>query len=1201
MKLRLFLFTFLFSIILIAQEKNSLLWKISGNGLQKDSYLYGTMHVSAKVAFHLDDVFFESLLKSDYVALESDPTFWLENIFNSPEEMRRFSPVNSFNSRDFYNTPFQLLEPKQQEIMFFLSREDMLLNGVMYRTNQMMQNFQEDTFLDMFIYQTGKKNGKKIFSLEDFKESSSLVKKAVSSGKMMKDKPDMWLQKRLNDENYFTLMNNAYRDRNIQFLDSLNSAMYSDSYLKNMLYIRNRNMAEKIDSIVKTGSLFSGIGAAHLGGEKGVLQMLRDKGYTVTPFTSAITNKATTLKKSIEEKVLPVAFKEHSTKDNFFTAKLPTKLYELNLQNNTVYLCPDLVNGAYIIITRISTFSKIYDKDVKNKDFDKLLFESIPGEIITKKEITKQGLKGLDIVNLTKTGDYQRYQIFFTPIEVLIFKMDGKKEYVKTFGDEFFNSIQFNNLGDEFVTVKPTNNGFEVEMPKFYSFNNISNLGNRILQAADQNGNYYFVKEVTLNDTNYIEEDAFELERIQERFYKNLELEYTSGKFTDVSKESFVSNSTLKNGDKIFLKTVTNSGHYYLLGYVSKKDKINTKFFDSFKITDFTYPEEDFTIKKDTTLYFSVKTNVEPPSPDFLPSYDKKKKKSYSAYTKNVKYLNKTNEEISVTLNKLNDLSSFENVDSLWLKNKSNLDLDFNTDDFSDIISTSFKGNAIEHLLKRNRFKKTNSKKGIDANGYNYYSYYLTDSLSSKAIKVKKVLSHGVIYKIETLVDTLYSESKFVTTFYNSFKPKDTLIGTSLFKDKTALFFKALKNKDSLALDSYDVVNYKNKDVNTLIDILKNYHFEENQLEIKKDLIEKLGAFKTKKVEKFLEDLYAKSFKNPDNQIVILNTVSNDETKKSHQKLLKLLETDIPLTSNTYQLNNMITNMGDSLVLAKNLFPELLNYTPISEYKKPVYNLLYKLVSKDLVKSSVYEPFKKQILNEAKIELKRQLGKHKNKNQFNFYDSKSEDLLSIYVTLLYPFRKDKNVKTFYKNLEFIDDANVNSNLIVLQIKNSEKYNKETFSKLISELHSRGVLYKKLHKINRTNLFPKEYSSKKEIYKALLFSKEQDKDLKDSIVFLGKREFKISKENFEGYFFKSKPHVNNSDSYNKDWKLSYIIVKETKDKINIKPTTTLSNQNFETTKSTEELLDLLIEKERLKGRKRVNVNTNGFNNFNNFVF
>ena len=604
--------TLFLTSLIIAQEKNSLLWQISGNGLTKNSYLYGTMHVSQKIAFHLDDVFYESLLKSDFVGLESDPSSWLTHLFNSPEELGLIRGIRFSNNSDFYNSPFQLLEPKQQEIMFYLSREDMLLNGILYRTNQMMQDFQEDTFLDMFIYQTGKKNGKKIYSLEDYKESSSLVKKATSSSKTHKDKPDDWLQKKLKEDGFLSIMNNAYRDRKINLLDSINKGMYTEAYMKNMLYKRNENMVNSIDSITKKGSLFSAVGAAHLGGEKGVIAMLRERGYTVKPLFSDITKKAIETKKQIDDKVIEVQFREQTAADNFFTAQLPNKMYELNILNNTSYISPDLTNGAYVIITRMNTFSKIHGKDIKDDNFDKLLFESIPGEIISKQEINKQGVDGLDILNKTKTGDFQRYQIFFTPLEVLIFKMDGRKEYVKTFGDTFFNSIKFNNLTDEFTSVSPLNKGFLVDVSAYHTFTNKSYQGNRILQAVDKKDNYYFLKEVTLNDVNYIEEDNFELERIQERFCKNLKLEYHKGAFTK-DKIAFESNTQLKNtSKKLFLKTVTNGSHYYLLGYVSKDDKMKNQFFNSFKITNFSYPIKSFERKVDSTLYFSVNTNVNP-------------------------------------------------------------------------------------------------------------------------------------------------------------------------------------------------------------------------------------------------------------------------------------------------------------------------------------------------------------------------------------------------------------------------------------------------------------------------------------------------------------------------------------------------------------------------------------------------------------
>ena len=64
----------LISVSLVAQEKKyqSLLWEISGNGLQKKSYVYGSMHVSDKVSYHLSDNFFKHLQEADIVANRGD-------------------------------------------------------------------------------------------------------------------------------------------------------------------------------------------------------------------------------------------------------------------------------------------------------------------------------------------------------------------------------------------------------------------------------------------------------------------------------------------------------------------------------------------------------------------------------------------------------------------------------------------------------------------------------------------------------------------------------------------------------------------------------------------------------------------------------------------------------------------------------------------------------------------------------------------------------------------------------------------------------------------------------------------------------------------------------------------------------------------------------------------------------------------------
>src|SRR6202795_3024466 len=83
MALLLFLATSPFLTAQKRMEKKypALLWEITGNGLKKPSYLFGTMHVSSKMVFHLSDSFYLGIKSSDVVALELDPQLWQDQLF----------------------------------------------------------------------------------------------------------------------------------------------------------------------------------------------------------------------------------------------------------------------------------------------------------------------------------------------------------------------------------------------------------------------------------------------------------------------------------------------------------------------------------------------------------------------------------------------------------------------------------------------------------------------------------------------------------------------------------------------------------------------------------------------------------------------------------------------------------------------------------------------------------------------------------------------------------------------------------------------------------------------------------------------------------------------------------------------------------------------------------------------------------------
>ena len=108
----------LFSV-LNAQERNSLLWEISGNGLGESSYLYGTMHVSKKIAFHLDDVFYEALLSSEMIALESDPGTWLET--DTDRSGGQINDSYGLNPKGFYSRTFRFTAPRKHALGKYLT------------------------------------------------------------------------------------------------------------------------------------------------------------------------------------------------------------------------------------------------------------------------------------------------------------------------------------------------------------------------------------------------------------------------------------------------------------------------------------------------------------------------------------------------------------------------------------------------------------------------------------------------------------------------------------------------------------------------------------------------------------------------------------------------------------------------------------------------------------------------------------------------------------------------------------------------------------------------------------------------------------------------------------------------------------------------------------------------------------------------
>src|ERR1700755_1313572 len=91
-------FLFSFSQSRTPKKYPSLFWEITGNGLAKPSYLFGTMHVSSKMVFHLPDSFYMGIKNVDVVALETNPESWQEDLVKYDIGNSTFNRPYSWNN-----------------------------------------------------------------------------------------------------------------------------------------------------------------------------------------------------------------------------------------------------------------------------------------------------------------------------------------------------------------------------------------------------------------------------------------------------------------------------------------------------------------------------------------------------------------------------------------------------------------------------------------------------------------------------------------------------------------------------------------------------------------------------------------------------------------------------------------------------------------------------------------------------------------------------------------------------------------------------------------------------------------------------------------------------------------------------------------------------------------------------------------------
>ncbi|HEY0040497.1 MAG TPA: TraB/GumN family protein [Flavisolibacter sp.] len=308
---RSFLLTFLFaSVSLLAcgqkaktkpkqpsasASTNTLLWRISGKNLSQPSYLFGTMHMLCGDDIVLSDSLKAAIKASDNVYLELE----MDNMFEMIGAMQHMNmkgdtTLEDLLTKDEYKKVKTYFEENSTMLPFsMLQSFKPMLAASLIAEQQTKASCDNMVAMEQLIMKEARTAEKKIKGLETMNYQLGIFDKipyqlqAKQLYQMIAKSGDT------TGANDLQVLTNAYRSQQLEKLEEM--MVKEDMGIKNvtelLLYNRNENWTKKMQELMPKQSVVVAVGAGHLPGKRGVINLLRKAGYKVDPVRNEMISK----------------------------------------------------------------------------------------------------------------------------------------------------------------------------------------------------------------------------------------------------------------------------------------------------------------------------------------------------------------------------------------------------------------------------------------------------------------------------------------------------------------------------------------------------------------------------------------------------------------------------------------------------------------------------------------------------------------------------------------------------------------------------------------------------------------------------------------------------------------------------------------------------------------------------------------------
>ncbi len=262
---------------------NTLLYEISGKGLKKPSYLFGTMHILCEDDAVLSTNMKEIIKNVDKIYFELD----MDNLQEMLGAMKYLQMNGGVKISDLLTAEeysrFEAFMKKKVPIfpMSMINRYKPIL--VTSLIGEQVLDCEKKNGMEMVIMKEARSHEKDIRGLESAQFQAGLFD-SIPYEKQAKE-----LMKYVDSMDHYvgatSEMVDVYKKQDLNRMDSLIrvSDPGMDEYMDLLLYGRNRRWVNFMPGFMAGQSILFAVGAGHLPGDQGVINLLRKNGYTVKP------------------------------------------------------------------------------------------------------------------------------------------------------------------------------------------------------------------------------------------------------------------------------------------------------------------------------------------------------------------------------------------------------------------------------------------------------------------------------------------------------------------------------------------------------------------------------------------------------------------------------------------------------------------------------------------------------------------------------------------------------------------------------------------------------------------------------------------------------------------------------------------------------------------------------------------------------